>query len=195
MRAGKPTTMEDEVTASHVTLAVLLSMLLALGMACKGSESSAAQSSTTSASTSSGEEPAATAPKSATDEVDDKSQPAPVRQDHDTPAAPGPGRADVEQFQALFAPIWNTKAEAERAKRACDAAGALKTRVEAIDKRSPPTGADEETWLSSVERLQDYVGEIGVYCEDGADADTDGILELVANAQERLQAVTEMLPR
>lgn len=175
------------MTLSHLTRVLVLSMPLALGMACsKGSEPA---SQAPAASPPSSDEPAAagdtkqgeTGPSAAANAAGDES----------APPAPAAGRADIAQFQALFTPIWN--AEAERAARACEAAGALKASAEAIDKRTPPAGADAEAWLSAVERLQDYVGEIGVYCEDGEDADPEAIAELVANAHKWLQTASDML--
>lgn len=186
------------MTLSHLTRVLVLSMPLALGMACnKGSEPA---SQAPAASTPASDEPAAAGDtkqgetgQGETGASAAANAPANAAGDESAPPAPTAGRADVAQFQALFTPVWNAQPEAARAGRACEAAGALKASAEAIDKRTPPTGADAEAWLSTVERLQDYISEIGVYCEDGEDADTDAILDLVANAHKWLQTASEML--
>lgn len=194
------------MTLLHMIRALLLSTPLALGMACKGSEPTA-QAPTASAPD--GEQPAASKGDTttgqaaaeptgkATDGAGDGTtagSPPPAGQgkgDGTPPAA----RADIERFQSLFMPIWNTKAGDEQVARACAVADELAASAKAIDKRSPPAGADAEAWLSAIERLHDYVLEVAVYCEDGEDVDTDGVVDLLANAHEWLQTANEMRRR
>lgn len=97
----------------------------------------------------------------------------PEHMHHEGGAAPHEGHEmkvypPLDAFHDVFAPVWHTEQDAERAKKGCDQAAAIHAHAQKIEEAEAPPGAkDAAAWKTDAHELMVNADALVTDCKAG----------------------------